>query len=136
MPSKDWAENRDKKSQAQANKRGKGRRGNGGVDEPLTLTLLDWLQLVALQRAAMSQGGAVRVGLTRDGGALAIGVYIDQDYGTEYIRPSEDLNTALVEIADAWLKQGASTYSEHLDAVSDELARHIMAQAKKPDKPT
>jgi hypothetical protein len=47
-------------------------------------------------------GGALRIGLTRDGGALAIGVYAGQDYGTEYVRPGEDLEVELLAIADAW----------------------------------
>lgn len=47
-------------------------------------------------------GGAIRIGLTRDGGALAIGIYQGKEYGTEYIRPNEDLETALRELAIAW----------------------------------
>ena len=50
---------------------------------------------------AMS-GGAIRVGLTRDMGALGIGVYKGEDYGTEYIRPTDDLGSELEDIADAW----------------------------------
>lgn len=47
-------------------------------------------------------GGALRVGLTRDGGALAIGVYAGEEYGTEYIRPGDDLEAELRKIADGW----------------------------------
>lgn len=47
-------------------------------------------------------GGACRVGLTRDGGALALGVYLGEEYGTEYVKPDEDLGTAVREIALAW----------------------------------
>lgn len=47
-------------------------------------------------------GGAVRVGLTRDGGALAVGLYKGEDYGTEYIRPGEELELSLREIIIAW----------------------------------
>lgn len=47
-------------------------------------------------------GGAIRVGLTRDGGALAVGLYKGEEYGTEYIRPNEDLEMSLREIVIAW----------------------------------
>jgi hypothetical protein len=47
-------------------------------------------------------GGAIRIGLTRDGGALAIGVYQGENYGTEYVRPDEDLDTVVREIAAGW----------------------------------
>jgi hypothetical protein len=51
---------------------------------------------------AMS-GGAIRVGLTRDLGALAIGIYKDGDYGTEYIRPTDDLSDELRSLVVGWL---------------------------------
>lgn len=58
--------------------------------------------LLALIIGHALQGGAVRVGLTRDEGALAIGVYQGDKYGTEYVRPSEDLGQAVREIAQDW----------------------------------
>jgi hypothetical protein len=51
--------------------------------------------------AAISQC-AVRVGLTRDGGALALGIYAGDEYGVEYIRPDEDLGTSIREISLGW----------------------------------
>lgn len=51
--------------------------------------------------AAMS-GGAVRIGLTRDMGAVAIGMYKGDDYATEYVRPGEDLAAEVRAIASAW----------------------------------
>src|SRR5512134_240421 len=62
----------------------------------------DWLRTVALVRALVSRGGCLRIGQTRDGGAWALGVYLENDYATEYIRPSEDFSGALAEIAEAW----------------------------------
>lgn len=59
-----------------------------------------WLQALAVG-AALS-GCAVRIGLTRDGGALALGVYMNETYGTEYIRPDEDLGMAVREISHEW----------------------------------
>jgi hypothetical protein len=47
-------------------------------------------------------GGALRIGLTRDGGALAIGIYKGEEYGTEYIRPDEDLFEELQKIVAGW----------------------------------
>ena len=58
--------------------------------------------LVALILGHALQGGAIRVGLTRDEGALAIGVYQGDNYGTEYVRPTEDLGQAVREIALDW----------------------------------
>jgi len=58
--------------------------------------------LLSLLIGAAIEGYALRVGLTRDGGALAIGVYMGDEYGTEYIRPDEDLAVALREIGLAW----------------------------------
>lgn len=70
------------------------------------LTPESWLWLAALTQALVKEGGALRIGLTRDRGALALGVYLGNDYTTEYIRPSEDLAEAAMEIAEAWLENG------------------------------
>ena len=41
---------------------------------------------------ALNEGGAIRLGLTRDGGALAVGIYgLGNEPSTEYLRPSDDL---------------------------------------------
>ncbi|MCK4960119.1 MAG: hypothetical protein KAT00_11980 [Planctomycetes bacterium] len=58
--------------------------------------------LLALILGHALQGGAIRVGLTRDEGALAIGVYQGDNYGTEYVRPTEDLAQIVREIALDW----------------------------------
>lgn len=63
----------------------------------------EWETFATLAIALALQGGAVRVGATRDGGAYALGIYKDNDYATEYIKPDEDISEALLEIADAWL---------------------------------
>jgi hypothetical protein len=63
--------------------------------------------LLALAIGAALQGGALRIGLTRDGGALAVGVYAGAEYGTEYVRPGDDLEAELREIAMAWSLQFA-----------------------------
>lgn len=58
--------------------------------------------LLCLIVGASLSGGAVRVGLTRDGGALSLGIYKDSEYGSEYVRPDEDLATAVREISVGW----------------------------------
>lgn len=47
-------------------------------------------------------GGAVRFGYTRDGGAYAIGVYGDGEPYTVYVRPHEDLDKILREMAETF----------------------------------
>ena len=49
------------------------------------------------------QGGALRFGYSRDGGAFSVGVYGDGDAPyTEYIRPSEDIDAYLRALASQW----------------------------------
>ena len=49
------------------------------------------------------QGGALRFGYTRDGGAFSVGVYGDGDEPyTQYIRPSEDIDAYLHELVKQW----------------------------------
>ena len=52
--------------------------------------------------AISQRGGAIRLGYTRDGGAYAIGIYGDGEPYTDYVRPGEDINAALLEIAHLW----------------------------------
>jgi len=52
-------------------------------------TLLQAIAVVAYQ------GGALRFGYTRDGGAYAIGIYLGGEHYTEYVRPREDINAYL-----------------------------------------
>jgi hypothetical protein len=58
--------------------------------------------LLALLIGTAYAGGAMRIGFTRDGGALSIGVYAGDEYGTEYIRPGEDLAEELRKISEGW----------------------------------
>lgn len=85
-----------------AEQRGRARREKGEFN----LDLLPWLNICALQACLANQQGALRFGLTRDGGALALGMYRGDDYTTEYIRPTEDVAEAINEIADVWLDNG------------------------------
>lgn len=56
-------------------------------------------------RNITEQGGAVRFGLTRDGGAYAIGIYDNGEHETEYLKPSDDLRLYLVDLAAAFEDQ-------------------------------
>lgn len=84
----------------------------------LDLRLVNWVALASLNIAFAEEGGAIRVGYTRDGGALAIGCYMGDDYATEYIRPSEDFDLAILEIAEAWLADKGITYHSVYNALS------------------
>lgn len=112
--------------------RGKNKTSRRGGGDGIQLTFADWLLLVALQRATMREGGAVRVGLTRDGGALSLGMYIGEDYGTEYIRPNEDVGTALLEVARAWLPSEGSAFGEAYDWLEQEIKTMLSEPGKKP----
>lgn len=47
-----------------------------------------------------ANGGALRLGYTRDGGAYAIGIYMDGESETEYVRPDEDIDQWLIDLAE------------------------------------
>lgn len=52
---------------------------------------------------ALSEGGAIRLGLTRDGGALAVGIYgLGGEPTTEYLRPSDDADAFWDELYHAF----------------------------------
>jgi len=48
------------------------------------------------------QGGALRFGYTRDGGAYAIGILGDGEPYTEYVKPNEDINEYLRGLNERW----------------------------------
>ncbi len=76
---------------------------------------VDWRPVAALTIALADAGGALRLGSTRDGGAYALGVYLGDDYATEYVKPTEDWRAALGEIAEAWLPDKGDSYLAALD---------------------
>jgi hypothetical protein len=76
---------------------------------------VDWRVVAAAIVSFAEAGGALRIGLTRDGGAIAIGCYLGDDYATEYIRPSENFTDAVQEIAEAWLPENGVTYFQALN---------------------
>jgi hypothetical protein len=76
------------------------------------LTLPVNVATLCLTNVMANAGGALRVGFTRDGGALALGMYLGDDYATEYVRPNEDAWEALSEIAGLWVEDGALRMAE------------------------
>jgi len=95
-------EKRDSKRSKAKTARGRRAKETGGYPNEQ----IDWVAIVALSEALFNIGGAVRVGKTRDGGSIALGIYVGEDYATEYIRPSEDFYTAIEEIVEAWIPDG------------------------------
>jgi len=105
------AEEKKSNKREAAKERREGSRRAGGKFQ---MSLMGWAVLTALTSVLMEHDGALRIGFTRDGGALALGVYMENDYATEYIRPAEDFYTAVSEIADAWVADGAQRLGELL----------------------
>lgn len=100
-------EERDSKQRAK-NKNARGKRASRGGT--FDRRAIDWIALIALTETLCDVGGALRIGLTRDGGAMALGVYVGNEYGTEYIRPGEGFYDACAEISDAWVHGSRSAF--------------------------
>lgn len=72
-----------------------------------TVVIADWAKadakklLYAISCVTL-HGGALRFGYTSDGGAYSVGIYGDGDPYTEYIRPGEDIDQFLMDLADAF----------------------------------
>lgn len=67
---------------------------------------LDGIQLLEAIQAITAAGGAIRLGLTTDGGAYAIGIYGDGPTPyTEYLRPSDDLNDFFASLAKSFSEE-------------------------------
>lgn len=88
--------------------RGQSKRGRVGAGEGYEISLAAAIECMSLATVLANAGGALRIGKTRDGGALALGVYYGEDYGTEYVRPNEDIGEAVDEILTAWIPDRAA----------------------------
>lgn len=67
----------------------------------------DWTSVdpALLQQAIATvagNGGALRFGYTRDGGAYSVGILGDGDPYTEYLRPSDNVSQYLEELIQDW----------------------------------
>lgn len=83
----------------------------------MDLRTIDHGAIACLYVVAAESGGAVRIGLTRDGGGLALGCYAGDAYATEYIKPNEVLDDAVREIVEAWWPEGLDIYDALLQAL-------------------
>lgn len=104
MGVQDNAEHERRANKRERAKESRGRRKS--ASQAIAWSEFAWLDFAALTVALANKGGAVRLGTTRDGGAWALGIYLDNDYATEYIKPTEDCREAIAEIAEAWLGAG------------------------------
>lgn len=102
-------DNKNEQRDRQPNKRERAKASRGrrkSTGQALEWHEFAWNDFAYLAVALAHQGGAIRLGITRDGGAWALGIYLGDDYATEYIKPSEDTADAIAEIAEAWLGEG------------------------------
>lgn len=76
------------------------RRAARGTSVPAEWGNVDAERILALIAAVTSQGGLCSFGYTRDGGAFTITVIIEGDKQTDYIRPTEDVNSVLDILID------------------------------------
>jgi len=101
-------EREERKTKKQAGSK----RGRAAHQGKFELTPAAIVQLLPLVTVLADAGGALRIGLTRDGGALALGIYVGDEYGNEYIKPDEDIHQAAEEIALAWLPNKMEEYGD------------------------
>ena len=79
--------------------------------------LADWRKRVAMQASFINAnaalmlaavhymaeaGGAIRFGKTRDGGAIAIGLYDGDEKRTEYLAPEDDIDQLMIELLELY----------------------------------
>lgn len=115
-------DNERKLNKRERAKAGRSRRASSGGNT--SWEQFQWPCFIALAEELVKVGGAVRLGATRDGGAWALGIYVGDDYATEYVRPAEDFETALAEIVVAWCGDAAgSVWWERVLALRAAAAR-------------
>ena len=96
------------------------RRVSGGNSGPADWRNADPTILWETVSTVANNGGAIRFGYSRDGGAYAIGVYGDGDHPyTDYIRPGEDLNAYLQRLCANW----------EAGEVDEETLRNVLSPA-------
>lgn len=107
----------DVKPKASANRREKqktARRGRASAGASASWNGVDAAPCWACIIVASESSGAVRLGVTRDSGAYAVGCYDGDDYATEYIRPNEDWESAWYDLVEAWWPTKLDRYVELL----------------------
>lgn len=106
MEGKTVSEQNDARAEGRSNRRDKQKQARSRRASAAGAAKWDdfrWDAFQALAEALCRHGGAVRLGQTRDGGAWALGIYLGDDYATEYIKPAEEFINAIGEIVEAWI---------------------------------
>ena len=101
---------KNKRIEQNERRKGKGRSKRATAQTDYEVSLDTLKELAALVKVIADAGGAIRIGKTRDGGALALGIYMGDDYATEYVRPSEDIREAIEDIVAGWVPELADEY--------------------------
>lgn len=81
--------------------------------EPADWSSVDGRAIAWAVHTISQNGGALRLGLTSDGGAYAIGVYGDGEPYTEYLKPSDNVEEYLAQLAgyfDEQIRQGGGNH--------------------------
>lgn len=78
----------------------KRRSNQGSVGETADWGSVNGDILARAVAAVARNGGALRLGYTRDGGAYAVGIYGDGEPFTEYVPPSDDMEAYLKGIIE------------------------------------
>lgn len=90
-------ESRNKQKRGQAKTLPSDTRKGGSVADWANANSEDVLRLVCL---VGMEGGAVRFGYTRDGGAYSIGLYLGDDSKTYYCNEAEGINAQIRELIE------------------------------------
>lgn len=93
-----------KRQNEESNARRRQHRGRGTVQADWTS--VDAEAIKAAIGSLTASGGAIRFGYTRDGGAYAVGILGDGEPYTDYLRPSDDVEGYLQELAEDFRPQG------------------------------
>lgn len=72
---------------------------NRGGSEDFNFAGVDAQGVWAAICSASRAGGCLRIGTTRDGGSLAIGVYHGDSYWVDYLKPSDDVDAYFLRLA-------------------------------------
>lgn len=80
----------------------KERQENRGNSNPADWETVDWNLVIRLIATVAHKGGTTTFGYTRDGGAYYISYYIGGESIRTYIRPTEDVDQALVDEIEFW----------------------------------
>lgn len=116
------ARDTDLKMQSKRDRSKQARSRRADASGAFDVLAVDPVAILALVYAFAIEGGATRWGCTRDGGVLAVGCYMADDYATEYVRPKEDFLAACTEIAAVWLSDEGSEFHRQYNRIANPAA--------------